>query len=74
MQNRSDQDYIDNSGEFIPGYKMRDVRGNPESKDWYFFAQANVGFLIKGKSNFYRSKYQFTRGRGVKKRRARAKF
>lgn len=50
------------------------VRGGPDANDSYFFGTVNVGFLIRGKSNFYRAKYQYSRGRGKKRRRQRAKF
>ncbi len=77
MQNRSDQDFIDaNPQIFGEGYRMGDggIRGGPDVNDAYFFGTVNVGFMIRGKSNFYRAKYMYTKGRRHKKRKSRAKF
>jgi hypothetical protein len=77
MGNRQNYEYYDSRPDLFPeGYGRTGggIRGNPEVNDAYFFGTVNVGFLIKGKSNFYRARYQFTRGRKHKKRRARAKF
>lgn len=66
-----------NEGYFIEGYRESGtgtVRGNPDSNDWYFFTSVNVGYVIKGNSNFYRSKYSYTRGKKKRRRRSRAKF
>lgn len=79
LQNRINFQVIDdNPDEFPEGYREvgdnEGVRGNPESNDWYFFGSINVGYVIKGSSNFYKSRYSYTRGRKKKKRRSRAKF
>ena len=81
MAVRYDYDYIESHPEYFPenyatpeGGRLGGVRGNPEDTDYYLFGTVNVGFMIRGKSNFYRSKYQYTKGRGKKKRRSRAKF
>lgn len=77
MQNKSDQEYIDGqieSGLWPDGYQMRATRGGPTANDWYFFGQASVSFLIRGKSNFYRARYNFSKRKHHKRRRARAKF
>ena len=81
MAVRYNYDYIESHPEYFPqnygtpeGGSLGGVRGGPDDNDYYLFGTVNVGFLIRGKSNFYRAKYQYTRGRGKKKRRARAKF
>ena len=59
------------------GYTMGgpgQTRGGAKSNDWYFFGTANVSWLIRGKSNFYRARYHFAKGHRYKKRRSRAKF
>ena len=81
MSVRYDYDYIASRPDVFPdgygtpaGGKGGGVRGSDNTLDSYLFATANVGFLLRGKSNFYRARYQFTKGRTHKKRRARAKF
>ena len=78
MANRRDYDYIASRPDLFPdGYAQGaggGIRGGDGANDSYFFGTVNVGLMIRGKSNFYKAKYQFTRGRKHKKRRARAKF
>lgn len=77
MSNRSLQEYIDDNEDYFGrNYRMGDggIRGGPKSDDWYFFGTANVSWLIKGKSNFYRSRYNYSKSRKRRKRRSRAKF
>lgn len=82
MAVKRDVDYMLTRPDLFPGdreyYESRDelggIRGNPDSKDHYYFGTISVGMMLRGKSNFYRARYQYTRGRGKKKRRSRAKF
>lgn len=56
---------------YTPGSK----RGDPNNKDNYFTSTINYSYVIRGKSSFYRSKYNFIWGKGGrKKRKTRAKF
>jgi len=53
--------------------EQRSKRGDPTNNDSYITAQFTVGRVIRGRSNFYRSKYSYLRTRaGV--RRSKAKF
>jgi hypothetical protein len=78
LGSRFDFEFIEQHPElFVEGYRRNGsggVRGNPDSNDWYFFTSVNVGYTIKGNSNFYRSKYSYARGKKKKRRRSRAKF
>jgi hypothetical protein len=81
MAVRTDYDYINSRPDLFPdgyaspsGGRSAGIRGSSEVKDSYFWGTVNVGMMIRGKSNFYKARYQFTRGRKHKKRRARAKF
>lgn len=58
--------------QYYPGEK----RGNPVTKDYYLLANVNYSFVIKGKSSFYKSKYNYLTGakRKFKRKRVRAKF
>lgn len=52
---------------------QRSKRGDPTNNDSYLTAQFTVGKLIRGRSNFYKSKYSYLKTRaGV--RRSKAKF
>ncbi|HET6243371.1 MAG: hypothetical protein H0V01_11395 [Bacteroidetes bacterium] len=66
------------SGEGIPhrnNYAPGEKRGDPSNKDNYFVSTINYSYVIRGKSNFYRSQYNFIWGKGGrKKRKTRAKF
>jgi len=51
------------------------VRGNPEQNDWYMFTAVTIGYVVKGKGNFYKQKYKLLTGKTKrKKRKTRAKF
>jgi len=51
------------------------IRGNPDKKDWYMDLVLTAGYVVRGKSNFYRSKYKFITGaKKRRKRKTRAKF
>lgn len=52
---------------------QRSKRGDPTNNDSYLTAQITVGRVIRGRSNFYKSKYSYLKNRaGV--RRSKAKF
>lgn len=52
---------------------QRSKRGDPTNNDSYLTAQFTVGKVIRGRSNFYKSKYSYLKNRaGV--RRSKAKF
>lgn len=57
---------------YEPGQK----RGDPKNDDVYLSANFTIGYTLKGKNSFYKSKYgHVTKGkRKFKKRRGRAKF
>jgi hypothetical protein len=58
--------------QYYPG----EVRGNPKRKDYYFTLQTTYSFVIKGKSSFYKSRYNYiTKAkRRFKRRNFRTKF
>jgi hypothetical protein len=60
-----------NSFQYIPGFSTK--RGDPNYNDSFLTTQLTVGKVIRGRSNFYRSKYSWLKNRaGI--RRSRAKF
>ena len=59
-----------NAANYTPGNK----RGDPTHNDSYFFTTFSYSYVLRGKSNFYRSKYNFILGKKRMKRRTRAKF
>ena len=79
LQSRVDRDFIDNNPDDFPENYRGDgqsggIRGNPDSRDWYFFGNVSIGYVLKGSSNFYRSRYNYSRGKKRSRRRSRAKF
>ena len=51
------------------------IRGNPEKNDWYMYTAATLGYVVRGKGNFYKQKYRLLTGnKRRKKRTTRAKF
>mgnify|MGYP001560372531 CR=1 FL=1 len=63
-------------GVMNPGHYKKDaIRGNPDDKDWYMFTAATLGYVIRGKSNFYKTKYKLITGAQKRRtRKTRAKF
>lgn len=60
-----------NSFRYVPGFSTK--RGDPSNNDSFLTTQVTVGKVIRGRSNFYKSKYSWLKNRaGV--RRSRAKF
>jgi len=60
-----------NSFRYIPGFSTK--RGDPTHNDSYLTTQVTIGKVIRGRSNFYKSKYSWLKNRaGI--RRTRAKF
>lgn len=60
-----------NSFRFVPGQNTK--RGDPTNNDSFLTTQLTIGKVIRGRSNFYRSKYSWLKNRaGI--RRSRAKF
>lgn len=59
-----------------PQYFPGEMRGSPKTKDSYLLAALNYSYVLKGKSSFYKSKYNYLTGakRRYKKRKTRAKF
>jgi hypothetical protein len=49
-------------------------RGDAKHKDSYMFLQVKLGYVLKGKSKYYRSKSSYISRSKYKKRRVRAKF
>jgi len=60
-----------NNFRHMPGFSTK--RGDPTNNDSYLTTQFTIGKVIRGRSNFYKSKYSWLKNRaGV--RRSRAKF
>ncbi|MBI2968336.1 MAG: hypothetical protein HYY40_11075 [Bacteroidetes bacterium] len=55
-------------------YVKGSLRGNDKYNDTYMTLMLNASYVMRGKSNFYRSKYQFLISQRKKKRKTRAKF
>lgn len=64
------QEGLPDDANYAPGQR----RGTTKGKDWYFFSTLTLSKVIRGKSSFYRSKYNFITGVKKKKRKVRAKF
>lgn len=58
--------------QYFPGEK----RGTAKTDDYYIMANLNYSFVIKGRSSFYKSKYNYLTGakRKFKRKKVRAKF
>lgn len=50
------------------------IRGEPGNNDWYMFAVATGGYVIRGRNTFYKSKYKKLSSAKRKQRKQRAKF
>ncbi len=76
MANNSQNADVLTNGEVQSSYyDGGNLRGNPKNKDWYMTMEITFGYVIRGKSNFYRSKYKFITGaKKRRKRKTRAKF
>jgi hypothetical protein len=79
MANQSQQAetrFIKNGRDDFPGqnhYGGNSVRGNPLNKDSYIFTALKFSYVVRGKGQFYRSKYRSS-SKKRKKRKSRAKF
>lgn len=51
-------------------YQEGSIRGNPNSNDGYMLAQFSISYAIRGKSSFYKARYNSV----INKRRKRTKF
>lgn len=71
-----DDPNVAEEGHYLPpSLATNGKRGDPTHKDNYMFTAVNFSYVIRGKSNFYRSKYgHLFKGKKSKKRRKRAKF
>ncbi len=65
---------INSAGENNHGYNEPQKRGDASNNDSYLFTQFSYGFLIKGKSNYYRTKYSWIKRKRNVGRKTRAKF
>lgn len=76
MANNSQNADVLTNGEMQPSfYDGGNRRGDPKNNDWYMTMELTFGYVIRGKSNFYRSKYKFITGaKKRRKRKTRAKF
>lgn len=61
---------IPNAESFAPGEK----RGDPTNNDGYLFTQFTYSYVLKGKSTFYKKKYNWIKKNAKKRRKSRAKF
>ncbi len=61
---------VPNAESFDPGEK----RGDATNNDGYLFTQFTYSYVIKGRSNFYRRKYNWIQRKSRKRRSSRAKF
>jgi len=59
-----------NPESFLPGEK----RGDPTNNDGYLFTQFTYSYVLKGKSTFYKKKYNWIKKGSKKRRKSRAKF
>ncbi len=59
-----------NAGSFAPGEK----RGDPTNSDGYMFMQLSYSYVIKGKSSFYKKRYNWIKTKKRVRRKSRAKF
>lgn len=83
LSNRTDEldpskfplDYFNNFG-YNPVENSTNKRGDPTHNDSYMTMSFNYSYIIRGKSNFYRSRYSniFNKKRRKKNRKIRAKF
>jgi hypothetical protein len=56
-------------------FERNNLRGNPTNKDGYFIANVSVGYMIKGKNRYYRSKSKQLNGKKkISPKKFRAKF
>jgi hypothetical protein len=56
-------------------FERNDQRGNPANKDGYFIANVSVGYMIKGKNKYYRSKSrELSSKKKITPKKFRAKF
>lgn len=62
------------TGENNHGYNEPQKRGDASNNDSYLFTQFSYGYLIKGKSNYYRKKYSWIKRKRKVGRKTRAKF
>jgi hypothetical protein len=56
------------------GWDGPQKRGDASNNDSYLFTQFSYGYLIKGRSNFYRNKYSWIKRKRSVSRKTRAKF
>lgn len=61
---------VPNAGSFAPGEKRGDVTNN----DGYLFAQFTYSYVIKGRSSFYKKRYNWIKKKRRVRRKSRAKF
>jgi hypothetical protein len=68
----NDPKVVASPDQYLPGQK----RGNPNANDSYLLVSVSYGYVLKGKSSFYRSRYNYLTSakRKFKRRRVRAKF
>jgi hypothetical protein len=66
-----DQGRADKAGNEAAGEQKR---GDPTHNDSYAFLQIKLGYVLKGKSKYYRSKSSYVSRTKYKKRKVRAKF
>lgn len=59
-----------NKESFFPGEK----RGDPTNNDGYLFTQFTYSYVLKGRSSFYKKKYNWIKRKSRKRRKSRAKF
>lgn len=55
-------------------YEAGSPRGNPANNDWYMTTQFSYSYVLRGKSNFYKSKYSYLNKSKKHRKRTRAKF
>lgn len=61
---------VPNAESYDPGEK----RGDPTNNDGYLFTQFTYSYVLKGKSSFYKKRYNWTKRKSRKRRKSRAKF
>jgi hypothetical protein len=58
----------------LQSFQAGQKRGDPTHNDSYLFATLSYGYVLRGKSNFYKQNYGWSSGKKYQARKVRAKF
>lgn len=59
---------------YNPDQETQSIRGETKHDDHYLTTYLTYSYVIRGKSSFYKKKYNYVYGKGTRKRNTRAKF